>query len=73
VSTGESHLRAETSGWDVAGWHNSQTCDVQHTNPGHQQGCARENARQYMDAGHGVSRRAMHKTKLPEKPGPHQA
>lgn len=62
-----------TCGWDVEGWHNSQTCNVQHTNPGHQQGCTRENAKAYMDAGHRVSRKAMHKTKLPENPGPHQA
>jgi hypothetical protein len=49
-------------------------CDQQHTNPGHQQGCICEkNAKQYMDAGHRVSRRAMHKTKLPENPGPQQA
>ena len=62
-----------TCGWDVPGWHNSQTCNVQYTNPLHQVGCNRENAQSYMAAGHRVCKKGMHKTKLPENPGPNQA
>jgi hypothetical protein len=62
-----------TCGWDVESWHNSQTCNMQHNNPAHQRGCTRENAKAYMDSGHRVSTKAMHKTKLPENPGPDQA
>ena len=58
-------------GWDVPHWHNSQTCPYQVE--GHQTGCTRENAKAYMNAGHRVSRKAMHKTSLPQNPGPNQA
>eukprot|EP00956_Cyclotella_meneghiniana_P021065 scaffold37874_cov42-Cyclotella_meneghiniana.AAC.9 len=58
-------------GWDVPHWHNSQTCPY-HVD-GHQVGCTRENAQAYMNAGHQVSRKAMHKTTLPQNPGPNQA
>jgi hypothetical protein len=58
-------------GWDVPQWHNSQTCN--NRVPGHQDGCNRANAQAYMSAGHRVSRKAMHKTALPQNPGPNQA
>eukprot|EP00804_Cyclotella_cryptica_P001456 CCRYP_003689-RA/>CCRYP_003689-RA protein AED:0.50 eAED:0.46 QI:0/-1/0/1/-1/1/1/0/147 len=58
-------------GWDVPQWHTSQTCADRV--PGHQVGCTRENAQAYMHAGHRVSRKAMHKTMLPQNPGPNQA
>ena len=58
-------------GWDVPHWHTSQSCDDRV--PGHQTGCTRANAQAYLDAGHRVSRKAMHKTSLPQNPGPHQA
>jgi hypothetical protein len=62
-----------TCGWDVPNRHNSQTCNMQHTNPLYMTGCTGENAQQYMAAGHQVSRKAMHKTKLLENPCPNQA
>lgn len=62
-----------TCGFDVPAWHNSQTCNVKHTNAAHQEGCNRENAQAYLAAGHKVNRKAMHKTQLPTNPGPNQA
>ena len=58
-------------GWDVPHWHSSQTCPYRVD--GHQVGCTRENAQAYMSAGHRVSHKAMHKTSLPQNPGPNQA
>jgi hypothetical protein len=62
-----------TCGFDVEIWHTSQTCPVKHSNPYHQDGCNRENAQAYIAAGHRICKKAMHKTKLPENPGPNQA
>jgi hypothetical protein len=49
-------------GWDVPQWHTSHTCK-----------CNRANTQAYMSAGHRVSRKAMHKTSLPQNPGPNQS
>ena len=57
-------------GWDLPSWHTSATCDNQLN--GHQVRCTRGNAQAYMSTGHRVSRRAIHKTSLPQNPGPHQ-
>jgi hypothetical protein len=62
-----------TCGWDVPIWHTSATCNVKHLNPYHQDGCTRENAQAYMNAGHRISKKGMHKTRLPDNPGPNQA
>eukprot|EP00804_Cyclotella_cryptica_P000700 CCRYP_000984-RA/>CCRYP_000984-RA protein AED:0.37 eAED:0.21 QI:0/0/0/1/0/0/3/0/1009 len=47
-------------GFDVEGWHTSATC--RNKKQGHQDGCTRENAQAYKDAGHKVAWRA--RTKL---------
>jgi hypothetical protein len=62
-----------TCGFDVEIWHTSQTCPFKHSNPYHQDGCTRENAQAYIAAGHRICKKAMHKTKLPENPGPNNA
>jgi hypothetical protein len=62
-----------TCGFDVEIWHTSQTCPVKHNNPYHQDGCTRENAQAYIAAGHRICKKAMHKTKLPDNPGPNMA
>lgn len=59
-----------TCGWDVEKGHNSATCVYKKN--GHQDGCNRQNAQAYMDAGHRVSKRAMHKVNLPVNTGPDQ-
>ena len=58
-------------GFDVEGWHTSATC--RNKKHGHQDGCTRENAQAYKDAGHKVTWRGAHKTTLPVNPGPRQA
>eukprot|EP00804_Cyclotella_cryptica_P003417 CCRYP_018563-RA/>CCRYP_018563-RA protein AED:0.22 eAED:0.19 QI:0/0/0/1/0.33/0.25/4/0/1155 len=50
-------------GFDVEGWHTSATCH--NKKQGHQDGCTRENAQAYKDAGHKVTWRGAHKTTLP--------
>ena len=39
----------------------------------HQDGVTRENVQAYMNAGHRVSKKGMHKTTLPSNPRPNQA
>ena len=50
-------------GWDVEEGHNSMTCQNRKT--GHQVGCTRANAPQYIAASHWCSKKAMHKVNLP--------
>lgn len=62
-----------TCGFDVPIWHTSMTCNRKHTNPYHQDGVTRENAQAYMNAGHRVNKKGMHKNQLPSNPRPNQA
>ena len=50
-------------GYDVLSWHTSATCD--NRKQGDQTDCNRANAEQYIAVGNYVSRRAIHKVKLP--------
>ena len=58
-------------GYDIPSWHTSATCD--NHKQGHQTGCTQDNAEQYTAVGNYVSRRAIHKLKLPVNLGIHQA
>ena len=51
-------------GFDVPGWHNSQTCPGPRLD-GHQGGYTREKSQQYIDAGHEPAMRGAHKIHLP--------
>ena len=52
-------------------WHTSKTC--QWRRAGHREEVDRTNAKAYIDAGHNVSKKAMHKNKLPTNPTQWQA
>ena len=60
-------------GFDVPGWHNSQSCPMECRKSHHQTGCNRANAQGYLTAGHKVTKKGMNKTQLPTNPGPDRA
>ena len=67
------HNMCFSCGWDIPGWHTSQTCPHECRKAGHQEGCDRQNAAAYTTAGHVVSKAGSHKKEMPINPGPHQA
>ena len=62
-----------TCGYDIPGWHTSQTCPVDCRKWGHQELCTKELCAAYLAAGHRPSNAAKHKTQLPSNPHENQA
>ena len=62
-----------TCGYDVAAWHNSQTCPQSYRKKGHQEGCTKELCGAYLAAGHRPSKSGQHKNVLPTNPTENQA
>ena len=51
-----------SGGWDVPYWHISKTCPAGCRNAHHQEGCDRNNAQAYIDAGHNMRLKRKEKT-----------
>ena len=62
-----------TCGYDIPGWHTSQTCPATYQKRGHQELCTKELCAAYLAAGHRPSNAAKHKIQLPSNPQENQA
>jgi len=60
-------------GFDVPGWHTSQTCPAPCRREHHHEGCDRTNYTQYKAQGYTINMKRANKSLLPSNPGPHQA
>ena len=60
-------------GFDVPGWHTSQTCPAPCQREHHHEGCDRTNYMQYKAQGYTINMKRANKLLLPANPGPQQA
>jgi hypothetical protein len=60
-------------GFDVPGWHTSQTCPAPCRREHHHEGCDRTNYAQYKAQGYTINMKRANKLLLPANPGPNQA